>query len=54
MTVPEMRDTIDAGPGETVSAAWIEPANAFAFLVVAHGAGVGMDHPFMAGFCRGQ
>ena len=27
-------------------------ADAAATLVVAHGAGAGMDHPFLAGFCR--
>jgi hypothetical protein len=35
-----------------VSAAWIAPPHAVAWLVVAHGAGAGMDHPFLVGFCR--
>lgn len=52
MTLPEIRGTIDAGPGGSVSSAWIEAANPVATIVVAHGAGVGMDHPFMTGFCR--
>ncbi len=38
--------------GTAVSTAWISPSDAVGILVVAHGAGVGMDHPFMAGFCR--
>jgi uncharacterized protein len=41
------RFTIETAAGE-VSAAW-HPAGGPA-LVVAHGAGAGMDHPFMAGF----
>ncbi len=51
MTTPEVR----GGLGESrsaVSAVWIAPADAEAWLVVAHGAGAGMDHPFLAGFCR--
>src|SRR5262245_23556836 len=35
-----------------VSAAWIAPKGAVAWVVVAHGAGAGMDHPFLVGFCR--
>ena len=35
-----------------VSAIYARPAGADATLVVAHGAGAGMDHPFMAGFTR--
>jgi predicted alpha/beta-hydrolase family hydrolase len=34
-----------------VSAAWHEGGPEAPALVVAHGAGAGMDHPFMAGFC---
>jgi predicted alpha/beta-hydrolase family hydrolase len=51
MTVAEVR----GGLGESrsaVSAAWIAPPDAPAWLIVGHGAGAGMDHPFMAGFCR--
>ena len=47
----EVRGTIDAGPGE-VSTAWIASSRRVATLVLAHGAGVGMDHPFLVGFCR--
>ncbi|MEW6059429.1 MAG: alpha/beta family hydrolase [Actinomycetota bacterium] len=46
----EVRGTIDAGPAE-VSTARIAPSGAIATLVLAHGAGVGMDHPFLEGFC---
>jgi uncharacterized protein len=35
-----------------VSARFAAPPDAFATLVVAHGAGAGMDHPFLAGFAR--
>jgi predicted alpha/beta-hydrolase family hydrolase len=51
MSEPEVR----GGLGESrsaVSAVWIAPADAVAWLVVGHGAGAGMDHPFLAGFCR--
>jgi hypothetical protein len=51
MAVPEQR----GGLGESrsaVSGAWIAPVGAAAWLVVAHGAGAGMDHPFLVGFCR--
>jgi uncharacterized protein len=43
------------GLGESrsaVSAAWMAPRDAVAWLVVGHGAGAGMDHPFLVGFCR--
>ena len=36
----------------TVSAVYARPDHVFATLVVAHGAGTGMDHPFLAGFTR--
>jgi hypothetical protein len=49
--VPEERFRFDAGRGE-VSAAYSGPAKPFATLVVAHGAGAGMDHPFIAGLTR--
>jgi len=51
MTTPEQR----GGLGESrsaVSAIWIAPPKAVAWLVVAHGAGAGMEHPFLTGFCR--
>lgn len=49
--VPEERFTLETPAGD-VSAVWTPaPAGAPA-MVVAHGAGAGMDHPFMSGFCR--
>jgi predicted alpha/beta-hydrolase family hydrolase len=51
MANPEMRLEIDAGRAR-VAAAWIAPDDPAATLVVAHGAGAGMDHPFLVGFCR--
>ena len=36
----------------SVSAAWIAPTDPVAWIVIAHGAGAGMDHPFLVGFCR--
>jgi predicted alpha/beta-hydrolase family hydrolase len=37
---------------EKVSGLLIRPEGAFAMLVLAHGAGAGMEHPFMAGVAR--
>lgn len=37
---------------DAVSAVYARPASPVATLVVAHGAGSGMDHPFLAGFTR--
>ena len=51
MTTPESRGRIAIPSGE-VGSVWIRPRDAAATLVVAHGAGAGMDHPFLAGFCR--
>lgn len=51
MATPESRRPIPAPAGE-VGSTWIAPKDAVATLVVAHGAGAGMDHPFLAGFCR--
>jgi uncharacterized protein len=51
MVTPESRGTI-ATPAGDVGSTRIEPKGAEATLVVAHGAGAGMDHPFLAGFCR--
>ena len=51
MASPEIRGTLDVG-GTNVSTAWIAPRGSVATLVLAHGAGAGMDHPFMAGFSR--
>jgi predicted alpha/beta-hydrolase family hydrolase len=38
--------------GTTVSGVAARPQDASATVVVAHGAGAGMEHPFMAGFTR--
>ncbi|MEP7033282.1 MAG: alpha/beta family hydrolase [Actinomycetota bacterium] len=51
MTTPEVRAQLDL-PAGTVSTAWVAPRDPFATLVLGHGAGAGMDHPFMAGFSR--
>jgi predicted alpha/beta-hydrolase family hydrolase len=51
MASPEVRGTLEVG-GTNVSTAWIAPKGSVATLVLAHGAGAGMDHPFMAGFSR--
>ena len=54
MSSPEVRGTLDVGD-RRVSVAWVqpgEPGEPAPVLVVAHGAGAGMDHPFLAGFCR--
>ncbi|GAB4100214.1 alpha/beta hydrolase family protein [Sinomonas halotolerans] len=40
-----------ATPAGDVSGVWTLQAGAETALVVAHGAGAGMDHPFMVGFC---
>lgn len=39
-------------PKGDVSAAWHDGGKHVPALVVAHGAGAGMDHPFMVGFCE--
>lgn len=49
MPVPQKPLSIAVGDS-TVSAAYGRPDSSFATLVVAHGAGAGMDHPFMVGF----
>jgi predicted alpha/beta-hydrolase family hydrolase len=51
MVTPESRGRISI-PGGEVGSTRIEPNGAAATLVVAHGAGAGMDHPFLVGFCR--
>lgn len=50
MSAPEERLTI-GGPSP-VSGVYARPADATATIVVAHGAGAGMDHPFLVGFTR--
>jgi len=39
-------------PKGAVSAAWHDGGKRASALVVAHGAGAGMDHPFIEGFCE--
>ncbi|AOT04418.1 alpha/beta hydrolase family protein [Arthrobacter sp. U41] len=51
MTIPELPVTIAVGES-AVSGVYARPATPAATLVVAHGAGAGMDHPFLAGFTR--
>lgn len=51
MATPEVRGELELARG-SVRTARIAPAASAATLVVAHGAGAGMDHPFLAGFCR--
>jgi uncharacterized protein len=51
VAAPEERFTIEE-ERVRVSGAYARPADPAATLVLAHGAGAGMDHPFMAGFAR--
>jgi predicted alpha/beta-hydrolase family hydrolase len=51
MSVPESAITIAVDELE-VSGAYARPEQPFATLVVAHGAGAGMEHPFLRGFTR--
>jgi len=51
MADTEERLTVTTPKGD-VPAAAIVPPRRTAMLVVAHGAGAGMDHPFITGFCR--
>lgn len=53
MPTPEERLTVDAGKG-LVSAVFAAPKKGAPVLVVAHGAGAGMDHPFLVGFAEGM
>jgi predicted alpha/beta-hydrolase family hydrolase len=48
-TTPEPL-AITIADGESVSGLWQRPPDARACYVMAHGAGAGMTHPFMAGF----
>lgn len=41
-----------ATPAGDVSGVYTRPDGADATVVVAHGAGAGMDHPFMVGYCE--
>ncbi|WP_254431390.1 alpha/beta family hydrolase [Agromyces sp. Marseille-P2726] len=47
----EQQITIDAD-GTPVSGVYGRPADAAGTVIVAHGAGAGMEHPFMSGFTR--
>jgi predicted alpha/beta-hydrolase family hydrolase len=51
MSAPEQRGRLGESRS-AVAAIWIASPEAVAWLVVAHGAGAGMEHPFLAGFCR--
>ena len=51
MASPEESLRIDTAKGP-VSAMYARPRSPFATIVVAHGAGAGMDHPFLVGFTR--
>ncbi|HET9671306.1 MAG TPA: alpha/beta family hydrolase [Actinomycetota bacterium] len=51
MATPEELLQVDTVKGP-VSARYARGAAPFATIVVAHGAGAGMDHPFLAGFAR--
>jgi predicted alpha/beta-hydrolase family hydrolase len=51
MVATEARGTIAVGDA-TVGTIRIAPPDPVATLVLAHGAGAGMEHPFMAGFAR--
>ncbi|MCO4249904.1 alpha/beta hydrolase family protein [Pseudarthrobacter raffinosi] len=52
MAVAESPVTFPVGDVE-VSGVYARPDSPFATLVLAHGAGAGMEHPFMSGFTRG-
>jgi predicted alpha/beta-hydrolase family hydrolase len=54
MPTPEERLTIAVPERGGVSGVYARPDGADATIVVAHGAGAGMDHPFMVGFTRGM
>jgi uncharacterized protein len=51
MVARESRGPIAVSDAE-VGSIRIEPPRSVATLVVAHGAGAGIEHPFLAGFCR--
>ena len=51
MATPEEELRIETAKGP-VSARYGEAPAPFAMIVIAHGAGAGMDHPFIAGFAR--
>lgn len=51
MTTPEEPLRVETAKGP-VSAIYARPRAPLATIVVAHGAGAGMDHPFLVGFAR--
>jgi predicted alpha/beta-hydrolase family hydrolase len=51
MASEETRGSVPVGDA-SISTATIAPRSPVATLIVAHGAGAGMDSPFLAGFCR--
>lgn len=51
MPVPESSISFVVG-GAAVSGVYARPDDPFATLVIAHGAGAGMEHPFLSGFAR--
>lgn len=51
MSVDETRIAIDVD-GAPISGIYTRPAKSFATLVLAHGAGAGMEHPFLGGLAR--
>jgi uncharacterized protein len=51
MAAPEESLQIDTVKGP-ISAAYARPRSPVATILVAHGAGAGMDHPFLVGFAR--
>jgi predicted alpha/beta-hydrolase family hydrolase len=51
MSEREARGEVAVGD-DRADTATIVPGDAFAAVVIAHGAGLGMDHPFMTGFAR--
>ena len=51
VSVREERRSVETPKG-TVSAVYATSPRPQAVLVVAHGAGAGMDHPFLVGFCE--
>jgi predicted alpha/beta-hydrolase family hydrolase len=53
MTTTEERVRIPVGEA-AVSGAYARPDGATATIAVAHGAGAGMDHPFLVGFAEGM
>lgn len=51
MATPEESLRLETVKG-SITAAYARPRSPFATIVVAHGAGAGMDHPFLVGFAR--